>query len=455
MSLEDGEYELDISVLLQNASTSDTHSSSSSDNGNHDNNENIAIRYGFIPDSMDQSKPLKLYQRDQTCILKAASTEGPNKPIFFEGIPQRYHRNSTNGSSSSSSSSSNSSNNDSFYLTFGGEGTGNVVHLKKLESTIRFNKSRNAVKIQKQVNEWEKEYERRPVSKNSKLKNGGNGKSGSLSLHSSIDEPMTLHLPNISSSRSTPPIRSTPTTSPLRKPPSMKKSTNKSSATSSGKTLTAVPARKVSSKRPPVSSISTPEIKPELNTEPIISESDFEDLEMEDTKLNDFPVIEFESDDEPKPKPKPKTAAKKPTKPKTTKPKKQTKSKKSTTSDNPDKSMELDDEFKDLEDQLQEVLEEDVPVEESPAPSSIKNSPAIEVTLKNDSLVDSDESDFEDFHFTGIKIDEGNNGNGSNDNKAAFNLKGTSTNGKPRSLRDLVGGGNTPSLDDDSSSEEE
>ena len=36
--------------------------------------------------------------------------------------------------------------------------------------------------------------------------------------------------------------------------------------------------------------------------------------------------------------------------------------------------------------------------------------------------------------------------------KPAFNLN---TTGKPRSLRDLVGGGNTPSLADGSSSEEE
>ena len=79
MSLEDGEYELDISVLLQNASTIDTPTSTSKDTS-----ENIAIRYGFIPDSMDQSKPLKLYQKDQTCILKALSTEGSNKPIFLK-----------------------------------------------------------------------------------------------------------------------------------------------------------------------------------------------------------------------------------------------------------------------------------------------------------------------------------------------------------------------------------
>ena len=471
MSLEDGEYELDISVLLQNTSTIDTPTSTSKDT-----NENIAIRYGFIPDSMDQSKPLKLYQKDQTCILKASSTEGSNKPIFFEGIPQRYHRNSSNGTPSSTPSNGG---NDSFYLTFNKEINGNVVHLKKLESTIRFNKSRNVVKIQKQVNEWEKEYDRkRSASRNTKLKITNNA---SRSINN--DDLKSLHSPNVTSlSRSTPPISSTPVTSPLRKPPTTsKKASNKPSSKIPQATKT------VSSKRPPAFTTSTLDLKPEQNSEPIISESDFEDLEMEDvsntdSKLHDFPVIEFDfgddDDDESKEEPrlsssassstvaaaKPKsksTTAKKPTKPKATKPKKQIKPKKPV--EIVDKSMELDDEFKDLEDQLQEVLEEeDVSHdEESPEISSVKNSPTIEISLtttsnRNDNIVDSDESDFEDFHFTGIKIDEGNSNNGNTTNgntkKPAFNLN---TTGKPRSLRDLVGGGNTPVLDDGSSSEEE
>lgn len=492
MSLEDGEYELDISVLLQNASTIDTPTSTSKDTS-----ENIAIRYGFIPDSMDQSKPLKLYQKDQTCILKTLSTEGSNKPIFFEGIPQRYHRNSTN-SSSSTPNTNNGGNNDSFYLTFNKELNGNVVHLKKLESTIRFNKSRNIVKVQKQVNDMEKEYDRRrSILKNSRLKNNN--------TNNNDNKDSSLHLPNTNtSSRSTPPIRSTPTTSPLRKPPTAKKTTTKPTTKnqpqSQSQRQKQQASKTVSSKRPPVSSISTPDLKPEQASEPIISESDFEDLEMDDAtndKQHDFPVLEFDFDDdndnddkeqdkplkeEPTLKSKPKTTTnKKPTKPKTTKPKKQTKTKKPI--ENPDKSMELDDEFKDLEDQLQEVLEEEgdedeeeeedivpadadeivveTPQESHTNISTIKNvSPTIEVSLsldnRDDSIIDSDESEFEDFHFTGIKIDEGNSSNGNNNNnttkKPAFNLN---TTGKPRSLRDLVGGGNTPSLADGSSSEEE
>ena len=484
MSLEDGEYELDISVLLQNASTIDTPTSTSKDTS-----ENIAIRYGFIPDSMDQSKPLKLYQKDQTCILKALSTEGSNKPIFFEGIPQRYHRNSSNNSSSTPNI--NGGNNDSFYLTFNKELNGNVVHLKKLESTIRFNKSRNVVKVQKQVNDMEKEYDRRRSTlKNSRLKTNNNNTNTNTN---NDNKDSSLHLPNTNkSSRSTPPIRSTPTTSPLRKPPTAKKTTTKSNTKTQPQRQQQA-SKTVSSKRPPISSISTPDLKPEQASEPIISESDFEDLEMDDAttttndKQHDFPVIEFDFDDidndddkeqdkslkeesKPKSQSKPKTT-KKPTKPKTTKPKKQTKIKKPI--ENPDKSMELDDEFKDLEDQLQEVLEEEdiVPADEdedeivavTPQESShttdmstIKNlSPAIEVSLslgnRDDSIIDSDESEFEDFHFTGIKIDEGNNDNGTT-KKPAFNLN---TTGKPRSLRDLVGGGNTPSFADGSSSEEE
>ena len=64
---------------------------------------------GFIPDSMDQSKPLKLYQQDQTCILKATLSDSDPTPIFFEGIPQRYQINNTTSSNT---------NNDAYYLTF-------------------------------------------------------------------------------------------------------------------------------------------------------------------------------------------------------------------------------------------------------------------------------------------------------------------------------------------------
>lgn len=71
--LEDGEYELDVSILLDNPSTN-----------NNSFNDNIAIRYGFIPDSMDQSKPLKLYQQDQTCILKATLSDSDPTPIFLK-----------------------------------------------------------------------------------------------------------------------------------------------------------------------------------------------------------------------------------------------------------------------------------------------------------------------------------------------------------------------------------
>ena len=52
----------------------------------------------------------------------------------------------------------------------------------------------------------------------------------------------------------------------------------------------------MASKRPP-SATNTPEIKPkESSSEPIISESDFEDLEMDDKLTEEVPIIEFNFD---------------------------------------------------------------------------------------------------------------------------------------------------------------
>lgn len=136
---------------------------------------------------------------------------------------------------------------------------------------------------------------------------------------------------------------------------------------------------------------------------------------------------------------------------------------------------DLDDDFKDLEDQLEELLEE----EEQPKQQQIKENQIKSIYTEETityyrswpiAFNDSDESDFEDFHFTGIKIDEGNNSNSSssnNNNKTKnisidngnsneeLNFNKTVLGGRPRSLRDLILGGNTPNIDDGSSSEEE
>ncbi|RLV94757.1 hypothetical protein JA1_001542 [Spathaspora sp. JA1] len=334
MSLADGEYEIDLSSLLDLPSSTD--------------DNNIAIRYGFIPDSMDQSKPVKLHQNKDEYILE--TTDSDNKSILFEGIPQ-----SRAGAT-----------NDSYYLTHTPD---NTVQLKKLTTTIRFNKSRNVNKLNTKINQWQKQ-----VASQSK--------------------------------------------------PSIKKST---SATIVDKPTTP----KTASKRPPV--VSTPNRKSHHNDEPIISESDFDDLNESDGDDHGFPVIII--DDMKK-----KVILEDPvTSPKETnlvEPKKPIK--KDIKLEPSEKSIDLDDDFKDLEDQLQEVLEEEEP-KQTKGDSSIK-------------FDDSDESDVDDFRFTGIKIDEGNSQ--PKKNAPVFNNR-TSGNSKPMSLRDLVGGESKTRDADLSSSEEE
>ncbi|EGW32607.1 uncharacterized protein SPAPADRAFT_51145 [Spathaspora passalidarum NRRL Y-27907] len=358
MSLADGEYEIDLSALLDLPPISD-------------DNNNVAIRYGFIPDSMDQTKPIKLYQNKDECILE--TTDGDNKPILFEGVPQRHKSGTAN---------------DSYYLSYIPERP-NAVELKKLGTTIRFNKSRNVSKLSTKISQWEKQ--------------------------ASLRE------------------NSPPKTSP-RKATSPKK----------GNVLPPKPLTpRTASKRPPSAS-TTPNRKLDHdNDEPIISESDFDDLDESDG--DGFPVITIE-DTQPaqekqpvkppappaptvqpvvqKKQPAPKRAIKKDVK----KPPEPNKSE--ATKVEPDKSIDLDDDFKDLEDQLQEVLEQEEPQSEPPID------------------VDSDESDVDDFHFTGIKIDEG----ASSTNKLNDVFSNRKSGIKPMSLRDLVGGGKD---DDLSSSEEE
>ena len=466
--LEDGEYELDVSILLDNPSTN-----------NNSFNDNIAIRYGFIPDSMDQSKPLKLYQQDQTCILKATLSDSDPTPIFFEGIPQRYQINNTTSSNT---------NNDAYYLTFNSQNhtTNNnnnnnnkVVELKKLDSTIKFNKSRNVSKLQNQIKTMEKQYQVQQRQQLKLLKNDNNTRTPTPNPNLTISSNSSVILP--------PSKKSTPKTSPLRKPPKP----------------TVTPVRKMASKRPP-SATNTPEIKPkESSSEPIISESDFEDLEMDDKLTEEVPIIEFNFDNydndedkkeevvnksnnenqnitkgmelKPKPKPKPKPSeetSKTKVKPQ---PRKQKKQKKPLSEETVDLTDDLDDDFKDLEDQLEELLEEEEQpkqqqIKETKSNQSIQKKPSPTIEVDPIAFNDSDESDFEDFHFTGIKIDEGNNNNSSssnNNNKTKnisidngnsneeLNFNKTVLGGKPRSLRDLILGGNTPNIDDGSSSEEE
>ncbi|EEQ39079.1 hypothetical protein EJF18_40015 [Clavispora lusitaniae] len=121
MNIPDGEYDIDLSVL-----------------GDEDDSS-LALRYGFIPDSMDQTRAMSLFQTDRVCVVEAAVTERPgikSLPIIFEGQPQRQ-RPASNGA-------------DSFYLTV----SDGRAQLRRLSNTVRVNKSRNADKWRGTIAGW-------------------------------------------------------------------------------------------------------------------------------------------------------------------------------------------------------------------------------------------------------------------------------------------------------------
>lgn len=355
MSLPDGEYDIDLAQLLDLAAISP-----------QNDHDNVAMRYGFIPDLMDQSKPLTLYQNEQECILQAKSNYG--KPIIFEGIPQR-HRGSVNNTS-----------NDSYYLTYV-PNKSKAIKLKRLNSTIRFSKSRNVSKLQTKMVEWEKEHEIEQ-------------RRGNRERTSRPEPPKKL---------------------PERQDPRISERVPEQKAR-----LT------VASKRAP-SENTTPSML-ERPEEAIISESDFDDLNDYDFEDKPIPFLDEAKGKKNKKILKiPQIVVEKPKKPRQ-KPK--------PIVEQVDDSIDMDDDFKDLEDQLQEVLEEDESAEATPEPGKAQNFGL---------LFDSDESDADDYGYSGlgitINVDEGT----SQAEKNTYRYLEKA--GKPTSLRDLV--------EDGSSSEEE
>lgn len=389
MSIADGEYEIDLTQLLQEPAEP-------ADDGS------FAIRYGFIPDSMDQAKPLTLYQTDKECILKARANEtGSNSlSIIFEGTPQRHRR-------------SNNPALDSYYLAFPPPNSPGKVQLRRLNTTIRVSKSRNAKKWEEKCEKWYKQLE---------------------------TEPVNLHIPKIEVKKS----------APAAKPEARKP---------------------ISSKRPPVP------------VESIISESDFEDLDME-KGTDDFPLIVIEEEPEEKPLPPvkvqppqpPKVAPAKPSKtaPKLTplrqsKPRpKPPKASKAPPKPKPiskpipveDDDFDMADDFKDLEDQLEEVLGEDdqesSPESKASTPHTTANDTRTSVSSNaneyEDSDNDSDNSDHDSYKFSGGPIIINYDDDSSKLSNRAY--ESFSTERKPMSLRDLYGN-DTTKPDDISSSEAE
>lgn len=468
MSIPDGEYEIDILALLQQNASREI------------GPESIAIRYGFIPDSMDQSKPLKLYQNNEICILEAQlidrNTRALSKPpsVIFEGVPQRPR-------------SSQGQPVDSYYLLLQPATDSSKtpsVKLRQLGSTIRVSKTRNAEKWRKSIGEWKSLAESDspiptistgiPETTTTALGSTTTGASvGSnvgkqtqdaratnirMGQNSSISEAININvngaLLEAQSKTSSKPqspkptdreskasdTRNPKTTSPL-------KGSISSKAPPKGRkpaTSNASRGRNITSKRPPTS---TPEVK-----EDIISVSDFEDLDSADElDLNSTaihpkvaskrPQAKPETMPETLAKPHPKTLSK--MRPKTlaksqqkTQPKQQQQEQQ-----HPDfGDVSFNDEFQDLEDQLEEVLENS---DDAKPLLALLARPAV------DSDSDSDEdADLDAFSGGPIVIDM----ELSEPSKRGSRMAQASATSKPMSLRDLYGEGRN---EDYSCSEEE
>lgn len=488
MNIPDGEYEIDLLELLENSSQ------------NHPDTNSMAIRYGFIPDSMDQSKPLRLFQNTDVCIVEAQlvdnNTRGVSKPssIIFEGIPHRQRP--TQGQTS-----------DTYYLAFDSTTEANKtpsVKLRQLGGTIRVSKTRNADKWRKAIDEWtaaaqadtllpsmtketdsgpsseEKHTNDRTSSSKMRLGSSGGVEGGystgfhGKSIGSTVERTMGHHTQNpkantakftqksstsdkininvkqmtldpsekslsetsqklskstatntIRSSKSTKststerqtkaaksasqaryPARSGKSTVSSKAPPRMTTAASTLNASTSMKMATneSIPARatkNVTSKRPP---FATPEVK-----EDIISVSDFEDLDSEQELEPSLNV------------------------PNVTKNPPQ----------NPDMTdISLNDDFQDLEDQLEEVLEHSDDSNQQLF-AQVENTTAFGISSDSD-----EEDDMNTFSGGPIIIDMGQ----SAPKPKNSNMRLKSSISRPTSLRDLYSGGKA---DDYSCSEEE
>lgn len=375
MHISDGEYDIDLLVLAYDTGSD---SSRSTQNGP------LALRYGFVPDSMSQTAPLKLYRDEKTCVLEAQLTNklsksGKPPSVIFEGIQQRQRPSNGTGPGP-----------DSYFLAFVPKSSGKFeVLLQNLANTIRMSKSRNADKWRAAIAGWE-----------------------------SADGGIELEIPKIE--------------------PKVELKLSTSSPQQQQAVATTRPKARAASKRPPTA---TPE------TKDIINMSDFEDLESDSGKPDLISGSVVSAPAKTKTQPKSETdlsqprkrASKRPgpeaanKKPKTTKSKKTARAKETEEAD-------ISDDFKDLEDQLQEVLE----------------STASEGLPAGFGNVDSESDEDDDMNGGNRQRIVINMANEEPTTKKRVSGKAVPSTeapkGKPKSLRELYGGSRG---DDFSSSEEE
>lgn len=395
MSIADGEYEIDLSAFLNK-----DHS--------YERDISLGIRYGFRPDSMDQTSPLTLYQTDQESLIQAKTVDGSgDNMIIFEGNPKRL------GPSKNPA-------NETYFLTVSPTGDNQIV-LKKLDNTIRVSKSRNVAKWERKIESWNKENDsrqnrnihipkiderssrtdkgpakasKRPPANNSKIKSNAvivdsDEESGFIDDGMNDSEFPDIHFDSIPQEAHIP-----------------KKASTAQTPVSTSKIRPEV----ISDKEDKLKPVSKPAPKPAPKLRPKSKVN----VESSSKRLSQAPSKPDLKDIPPK-KPQ---------------------------EDNSD--LDIDDDFKDLEDQLREVLEEDG----NQAANKSQSTALVDE--------DDDESDADDYNYPSqapIKINFEEGGLSKNSRPTLSKSFSGDSQSKPMSLKDLVG--NRRKVDEDPSSEEE
>lgn len=122
MSIPDGEYDLDLSVLTQDVSDASS----------------VGLRYQFVPPTVDRNQPVKAYEHGRECILEVPLTD-TQKPILFEGTVLKTHPEAHNVAS------------QTYFLSYS---EGKPVQLNRLGRTLKVSKTRNASKTESKLQLW-------------------------------------------------------------------------------------------------------------------------------------------------------------------------------------------------------------------------------------------------------------------------------------------------------------
>lgn len=133
MSIADGEYDIDLGILEKSIGDA------------------FGIRYGVVPSDVDQAKPIKLYDDSKNLIVEVKDKD--DRLIVFEGVSQV--NNSKNPVMAN------------YYFTF----ENNMAKLGKLNKTIRVNKSRNSIKWNNLIRKWNNELESQNIISESDFEN--------------------------------------------------------------------------------------------------------------------------------------------------------------------------------------------------------------------------------------------------------------------------------------------